>query len=326
MIQWAATAAPAAPGSIQTSTAGIIVTEAAIRIQDLTKFYGPHRGIEGLDLEIQRGEVFGFLGPNGAGKTTTIRLLLDLLRPTRGGASILGLDCRRDSKRVRRRIGYLPSEFTLYENLAGRQLLSFLGALRGGTDWSRVESLAGRLGCDLDRPIRALSHGNKQKLAVIQTFMDRAPILILDEPTTGLDPLVQQEFFGLLDEARRSGGTVFLSSHNLSEVEKVCDRVASVREGRLAAVDEIAALRHRALRIVEIVCERSPARSVFEELAGLSEVSVEGRVLRCRVQGSLGKLVAAATPYGIVDILSREPGLEELFLALYGGREGGRAG
>lgn len=293
----------------------------AIQTTDLTKFYGSQRGIEGVDLEVAQGEVFGFLGPNGAGKTTTIRLLLDLLRPSRGTARVMGLDSRTDSLRVRRSIGYLPSEYRLYENLSGRQMLSFLGGLGAEVDWPYAKELAERLGIDLGHNIRTLSHGNKQKLAIILAFLHRAPVLILDEPTTGLDPLVQQEFFGLVAEARVEGRTVFLSSHNLTVVERVCDRVASVRAGRLIAVHEIAAIRNGALRVVELTCARPLTAGTFAQLEGVGDLEVDGSVLRCSVQGSLGALIAAASPFEILDILSREPSLEEFFLAMYGDRK-----
>ena len=293
----------------------------AIATTDLTKYYGAHRGIEGVDLTVAQGEIFGFLGPNGAGKTTTIRLLLDLLRPTRGSARVLGLDCRAESRQVRRRIGYLPGEYRLYENLSGRRLLDFLGNLEGEIDWGRTADLADRLGIDLDRTIRTLSHGNKQKIAIIQAFQHRAPLLILDEPTTGLDPLVQQEFFGLLDEARDEGRTVFLSSHNLTEVERICDRVGSVIDGALVAVDDVAALRRDALRIVEVTCARPPAAADFAALDGLGDLEIEDNGLRCTMRGALGPLVACAAPFEIRDVLSRAPSLEEFFLARFGDPE-----
>ena len=299
----------------------------AIETIGLTKFYGHTRGIEAIDLTVRQGEVFGFLGPNGAGKTTTIRLLLDLIRPTCGQARILGLDCRRRSVEVRRQVGYLPGEYRLYENLNGRQLLGYLGRLGGGSDPEVAAStLAARLGADLQRPIRALSHGNKQKLAIVQAFMQEAPLLILDEPTTGLDPLVQQEFFALVGEVRAAGRTVLLSSHNLTEVERVCDRVASVRDGRLVAVEEMANLRGRELRLVTLTCARPLAATAFSEVPGLSDMVVDGVELHCTMHGPLGPLLAAAAPFEIVDILSREPSLEEFFLALYGERRSSDAG
>ena len=295
----------------------------AVDTVDLTRFYGSARGIEGLTLRVETGEVFGFLGPNGAGKTTTIRLLLDLIRPTRGQATILGRDCRRDSVAVRRRIGYLPGEYSLYENLTGRQLLAFLGGLRGGFAAGAVDTITDRLAVELDRPIRTLSHGNKQKLALLVAFAPQPDLLILDEPTTGLDPLVRQEFYGMVEDTRRAGRTVFLSSHDLTEVERMCDRVASVRDGRLIDVSEVGSLRERTMRIVEMTCIGPPEPGAFADLTGVTEIRVEGRRLRCRVRGAMGELIAAAQPFGIADLLSREPSLEELFLALYGRDEGG---
>ena len=239
---------------------------------------------------------------------------------------MLGLDCRRDSLQVRRSIGFLPSEFRLYENLSRRQLLGYLGGLGGDVDWSYVGELSDRLGIELNRSIRTLSHGNKQKLAIALAFLHRAPVMILDEPTTGLDPLLQQEFFDLVDEQRAAGSTVFLSSHNLTEVERVCDRVASVREGRLVAVEDVSAIRASAVRKVELTCARDLTVADFATIDGIGDLEVDGLVLRCTMRGPLGPLVAAAGAYEIVDILSREPNLEEFFLAMYGNRRQHHAG
>ncbi|MBU0740833.1 ABC transporter ATP-binding protein [bacterium] len=299
------------------------MNEPAIICRDLTRYYGPVRGIEGLDLRIERGEIFGFLGPNGAGKTTTIRLLLDLIRPTRGTASILGRDCRDESIATRRAVGYLPGEFNLYENLTGAQLMTYLASLRGGVDEALLRSLAERLGSDLTRPIGDLSHGNKQKLALLQAFAPRPELLILDEPTSGLDPLVRQVFHDLVREVRAEGRTVFLSSHDLSEVEKTCDRIASVGDGRLIAVEEVSALQERALRLVRLECAREPDAAVFAVLPDVDEVEAAGRWLQCRVRGPLGPLLAAASPFEVIDVISRKPSLEEFFLTLYG-REASR--
>jgi ABC-2 type transport system ATP-binding protein len=224
----------------------------AIVTRALTKTYGRARGVADLDLEVRPGEVFGYLGPNGAGKTTTLRLLLDLIRPTRGSATVLGLDSHREGRAIRRRVGYLPGDLRLYVSLSGRELLDYFGHLRGAIPRERAEALARRLDCDLGREIRALSSGNRQKLGLIQAFMSDPELLILDEPTNGLDPLVQQTFYELVLEARAAGRTVLLSSHILPEVERVCDRVGILREGRLVAVESIADLRARAVRRVEI--------------------------------------------------------------------------
>ena len=290
----------------------------AIEIKDLTKYYGSQRGVEGINLSVATGEVVGFLGPNGAGKTTTIRLLLDLLRPNRGTAQVLGLDCQKNGLKVRQRIGYLPGEYRLYENLSGKQLLGFLGNVGGRVDWPYTQELADRLEIDLSRSIRSLSHGNKQKLAIILAFQHRAPLLILDEPTNGLDPLVQKEFFNLVADARSEGRTVFLSSHNLTEVERACDRVASVREGRLVAVHKIDAIRDKALRVITMTCARPLDAQAFAHLEGLHHPEFDGPVLRASIRGSLGPVIAAAAPFEILDLLSHAATLEEFFLAMYG--------
>lgn len=290
----------------------------AIECTSLTKSYGTQRGIQDLDLTVQRGEVFGFLGPNGAGKTTTIRLLLDLIRPTSGKARILGHDCQKESREVRRLIGYLPGEYHLYENLTGAEAIRYLTSVGGQYNPIRVQDLADCLGADLSRPIRTLSHGNKQKLAIVLAFQENAPLLILDEPTTGLDPLVQQDFFGLINQVRRDGRTVFLSSHNLTEVERVCDKVAMIQEGRLLTTEDVAEIGRKAFRLVHIVCASSPSPEAFLDLEGIDELTVSDTNLECRVRGPLGQLLARAAEFEIVDVISREPSLEEFFLAQTG--------
>ncbi len=292
--------------------------DSAIRFDRLTKFYGQQRGVEDLDLEVKAGEVFGYLGPNGAGKTTTIRMLLDLIRPTRGKATILGLDVVRDSIEVRRRVGYVPGEPALYPNLTGEDLLVYLSSLRGGVDRRRVLDLAERLESDLGRRIGTLSRGNRQKIAVIRALMHEPEVLILDEPTSGLDPLMQEEFDKLVREASAAGTTVFLSSHILSEVEQVCDRVAIIRAGRLVAVEEIAVLKSRAFRSLEIEFAGQVPPEAFVDLDGVSNVVVADGRLRCDVSGPLDQLVKAAAQYNVVNLMTNEPSLEEIFLAHYG--------
>jgi ABC-2 type transport system ATP-binding protein len=214
---------------------------AAIRTSALTKDYGAGRGLFELDLQVSPQEVFGYLGPNGAGKTTTIRLLMGMLRPTRGSAYIFGLDCTRDSVEVKRKVGYLPGEIPQFGSLRGSEIVAYLGGMRGGVDRKRVRAIAERFDLDLNRRFREYSSGNKQKLAIVLAFMHKPDLLILDEPTSDLDPLNQQEFYALLRETRDDGATVFLSSHVLSEVEKVCDRVGIIRAGhlvRVATLDE----------------------------------------------------------------------------------------
>ncbi|WP_033341560.1 ABC transporter ATP-binding protein [Catenuloplanes japonicus] len=294
----------------------------AIRTEGLTKFYGDRRGIEGLDLEVRAGEVMGFLGPNGAGKTTSIRLLLDFLRPTRGHATVLGLDPRRDRASLHRRIGYLPGELAFPGRGRADDLLRFFADARGGVAWTHVTELAARLDVDLSRPVHAMSKGNKQKVGLVQAFMHRPALLILDEPTSGLDPLMQQEFLAMVRDARTDGQTVFMSSHVLAEVQHTADRVAIVRDGRLAAVERVESLGRRAVRTVEIHFADPVAPDEFAVLPGVSDVVVSGPVLTCTVDGRLDPLIKVAARHEVVDLLSAEPDLEETFLSYYYHSEG----
>src|SRR5438067_11858257 len=215
----------------------------AIRTSRLTKDYGAGRGLFDLDLQVAAQEVFGYLGPNGSGKTTTIRLLMGMIRPTSGSAYIFGLDCVRDAVDVKRKVGYLPGDIPQFGSLRGSRVVAYLGGMRGGVDRNVVRALSERFDLDLGRRFREYSSGNKQKLAIVLAFMHRPDLLILDEPTSGLDPLNQQEFYALLRETRDGGATVFFSSHVLSEVEHVCDRVGIIRDGRLVRVADLEELR-----------------------------------------------------------------------------------
>jgi ABC-2 type transport system ATP-binding protein len=297
------------------------VIDLVIETEALTKYYGKHLGIEDLTFSVRAGEVFGFLGPNGAGKTTTIRTLLDLIRPTRGRASIFGLDSHQEGIEIRRRIGYVPGELALYDRMDGADLLEFLGNLRGGVDPSRIRGLADRLGAELNRKIRTLSHGNKQKLGLIQAFMHDPGLVVLDEPTQGLDPLVQNEVHRMIREVRAQGRTVFLSSHDLSEVEALCDRVGIIRNGGLIAVEEVASLKARALRRLEIHFAAPVPAEAFARLPGVRDVEAVDSVVRCTVVGSLDALIKAASAHTVVNLISEEPSLEEIFLAYYGETE-----
>ena len=297
----------------------------AIDTHQLSKRYGSRLALAELDLSVERGEVFGFLGPNGAGKTTTIRTLLDLIRPSSGQATVLGLDSHTQSLEIRRRVGYLPGELALYDNLTGRELLRYVANLRGnrdrGVDSHDVESLIERLDLDPSRPIRGLSKGNKQKVGLVLAFMHRPELLILDEPTSGLDPLVQQEFHRLVLDAKAEGRTVFLSSHVLTEVERIADRVGILREGRLIAVDAVAAIRARARHHVDIRFGRPVPAEVFAGLPGVSEATIEGDHGSFAVEGSMDGLIKAAAGFEVVTIVSHEPDLEEVFLDYYRGSE-----
>ena len=291
---------------------------AVIEIEKLTKSYGPHRGVIDVDLTVSAGEIFGFLGPNGAGKTTTIRTLLDLIRPTAGRALVFGVESTADPVAIHRRIGYIPGEFTLYDRLTGGQTIEYFANLRGGVDPAYQRSLIERFDIDPKRRYRELSKGNKQKIGLVIALQHQPELLILDEPTSGLDPLVQQSFFELVREARADGRTVFLSSHILSEVERTCDRVAIIRDGRLVKVDRIEALRDLAHHEVELRFTGPVPSTVFEALPGVSEVTTEDHVLRMRVSGPITPVVRAAAGYELLDFVSREPTLEETFLAQYG--------
>ncbi|MFR9774859.1 ABC transporter ATP-binding protein [Micromonospora sp. MS34] len=291
--------------------------EPAVRTEGLVKTYGRSRALTGLDLRVERGEVYGFLGPNGAGKSTTIRLLLDLIRPTSGRIEVLGRDPRRDGVALRRRIGYLAGDFVVDGRQTARELLTYLGNLRGGVPAARIDELADRLDLDLGRRIRGLSKGNRQKVGVVQAFMHDPELLILDEPTTGLDPFLQQEFVAMVREVRTAGRTVLMSSHVMSEVQQTADRVGVIRDGRLVAVERVEELRERAVRRVEIHFADPVDPAEFAAVPGVSEVTVTGSTLRCRLDGRADALVKAAAGHTVIGLLSAEPDLEELFFDYY---------
>ncbi len=290
---------------------------AAILTEALTKKYGSRVGISGLDLEVRQGEVFGFIGPNGAGKTTTIRLLLDLLHPTSGRAQVLGLDAHKQSVAVRRSVGYLPGEFGLAPRVTARQLLRETAGLRGMRDLGVAEQLAGRLGLDLDLPAGRLSRGNRQKTGIIQALFHSPALAILDEPTTGLDPLVQETFLQLLREARAEGRTVFLSSHILSEVERVCDRVAIVRGGHLAALETTESLLEKRRKRVTLVFASPVDAAPFAALPGVTDVYADGNAIWLRVGDSIDAVVKLAARHTILDLNVEHPSLDEVFLGYY---------
>jgi ABC-2 type transport system ATP-binding protein len=297
---------------------------AIIQTEKLTKSYGEHRGIIDIDLQVNEGEAFGFLGPNGAGKTTTIRTLLDHIRPTSGRALVFGIETTADPVAIHRRVGYLPGEFTLYDKLTGGQTIEYFANLRGGVDGPYQADLIARLDVDPTRKFKEYSKGNKQKIGLIVALQHRPDLLVLDEPTSGLDPLVQQTFYEVIREAKAEGRTIFLSSHILSEVEKTCDRVAIIRDGRLIKVDRVEALRDLAHHQVELRFAGEVPMGAFAALPGVSDVSTEGNVLRLRVSGPITPVVREASQYELLDFVSREPSLEETFLAMYG-HEAGQA-
>ena len=291
----------------------------AIETAGLTKYYGGQRGIEELDLRVERGEVFGFLGPNGAGKTTTIRLLLDLIRPTRGRAAVAGLDTRAQSVEVRRLTGYLPGELRPPAKSTAIGFITFLGNLRGGVDPTAIGALAERLELPLERRIGDLSKGHKQKVGVVAAFMHDPELLILDEPTDGLDPLRRMDVLELIRERAAAGRTVFLSSHDLAEVEHAASRVGIVRDGSLVAVESIAALKERAIRRVEVRLA-DPAAEVerLRDIPGVHDMTLHDGVVRLRIEGPMDALIKELARVPVQTLTSEPPELDEIFLSYYG--------
>jgi ABC-2 type transport system ATP-binding protein len=296
----------------------------AITTFGLTKDYGAGHGVFDLTLEVHRGEVFGFLGPNGAGKSTTMRLLLDLIRPTAGRAAVLGHDVREDGIATRGLIGFLPGDLRLPSKLRGRDVLDHLAALRGGVDPAVRDALIDRFDAQVDRPVGDLSTGNRQKLGLIQAFMHQPELLILDEPITGLDPLVQQEFHRLLREVAADGRTVFLSSHTLSEVERVADRVAILRDGRLVSLDSVNHLRDIAVRRLEVELDDEAPVGELRGVPGVYDVSCEGGRIVIAYEGAPDALVKALAGHRVSALRTRDDDLEHIFLGYYRG-DGGRS-
>jgi ABC-2 type transport system ATP-binding protein len=294
---------------------------AIIEVESLTKSYGSKRGITNVSFQVEEGEVFGFLGPNGAGKTTTIRLLMALLHADAGTARIAGLDVWQQSVEIKRLTGYLPGELSLDPNLTGGQLLEYFGHLRGGIDQAYLKQLIARLDCDPSRKFRQYSSGNKRKIGIIQAFMHRPRLLILDEPTNGLDPLNQQEFDRMVKEVRDEGRTVFLSSHILSEVEQTCTRVAIIREGRLVRVGSVVELKDIKRYEITITFANPVPAEAFKTLDGVAQVEQlsDGHALRLTMQSEADAVIKKASQYAVVTLTSHEPSLEDIFLRYYEG-------
>jgi ABC-2 type transport system ATP-binding protein len=292
------------------------MTAIVLRTERLTKRYGALDALHELNLEVSPGAVVGYLGPNGAGKTTTIRLLLGLIRPTAGRAEIFGLDCWQQAVEAHTRLAYVPGEENLWPGLTGAETLHLMGRVHGRVDETYRDELVARFDLDVSKKVRAYSRGNRQKVVLIAALMTRAPLLLLDEPTSGLDPLMEQVFRESVREAREHGQTVFLSSHSLSQVEALCDRVAILRAGKLIEHGSLAEMRHLSARTVE--ASFAGAVPDLSRVAGVSAVVTEGRSVRCHVRGSVEPLLKVLADAGVTELLSREPSLEELFLALYG--------
>jgi ABC-2 type transport system ATP-binding protein len=294
-----------------------VAVTAVIRAEKLTKHYGRDRGVVDLTFDVEAGEVFGFLGANGAGKTTTIRLTLDLIRPTRGRIELFGLDPRRDVA-LRRRVGYLPGDLRLYERMTARELMTYFAHLRGMRDVGETTALADRLDLALDRPIQTLSKGNRQKVGLVQAFMHQPDLLVLDEPTAGLDPLVQQTFYELIGEAKSRGAGVFLSSHVLPEVQHIADRVGLIRDGRLMLVAGVDDLRARGLSRLAVTFATPPPPSAFADVAGAREIERNGHTILFSLEGEADALVKALARHRVVAVDSHEADLADIFLTLYG--------
>jgi ABC-2 type transport system ATP-binding protein len=294
------------------------MSAAAIEIDGLTKLYDNSRGIQDLTMSVEQGEVFGFLGPNGAGKTTTIRTLLDLLHPTAGSARIFGLDSHRDSVAIRARIGNLPGDFGFGKHTSGQEALALVARLRGVTDLGYADALAVRFHADLARPIGELSRGNRQKIGLILALFHQPELLIFDEPTGGLDPLMQEEFLSLVGEERDRGATVFLSSHELDEVERLCDRVAIIGAGRLIATERMADLLSRTQRHVSVRFAEPVDSGELAALPGVSALSADGPAISFTVSGELDRVVKALSRHPVADLEVVHPTLEEVFLSYYG--------
>jgi ABC-2 type transport system ATP-binding protein len=292
----------------------------AIRTEDLSKTFGSTEALADLNLEVPVGEVLGYLGPNGAGKTTTIRLLLGLVNATRGRAEIFGVDCQADPVETHRRVAYVPGEASLWPSLTGAETLHLLGRVQGRVDTAYRDTLVERFDLDPSKKVRAYSKGNRQKLILIAGLMTRADLLLLDEPTAGLDPLMERTFRACINEARERGQTVFLSSHILAEVEALCDRIAILRAGHLAEVGTLEQLRH--LSALQVEAELDGAVPDLSRIPGVSAVEVDGNRVRCQVTGPTEELLRVLAPAGVRRLLSREPSLEELFLAHYGAQDG----
>jgi len=283
----------------------------------LTRSFGPNRGIIDVDLHVEPGEIFGFLGPNGAGKSTTIRILMGLYHSSSGTSKVLGLDPRRDAVEIHRRTGYLPGELVVHPRLTGREVLERFGSARGMRDTTYRDELVERFGAEVDRPTQTLSKGNKQKLGIVLAFMHRPELLVLDEATSGLDPLLQQEFISLLRETAAEGRTVFLSSHDLDEVQRVVHRLAIIREGRIVVTDTVDGLRAHAPRTIELTFDRDTDTTALACLDGVELEPADPRGVRLTITGPVAPVLRAIAPLDPVDLLARPADLDELFLGYY---------
>ncbi|MBJ7458435.1 MAG: ABC transporter ATP-binding protein [Thermoleophilaceae bacterium] len=291
--------------------------ETVIQTRGLTKSFGSSRAIEDVTLDIERGEVFGLLGPNGAGKSTTLRCLLGLLKPTSGTCSIFEHDAWHDRVEAHRHIGVLPSDFAYEKELTGRKVLQLFARLRGIPVDERADALAERLHADLDRPQKELSRGNQQKIGLILALAHDPDIVIMDEPTAGLDPLMQEEFLRILAEISALGRTVLLSSHNMAEVERACDRVAMIHQAKVLEIATVSSVLERSPKEVHAIFAAPPSLGRFASIDGVSAARVDGNALELRVRGNVDAVVRAAAELEIVDFVCERPSLEAAFVQLY---------
>ncbi|HPR10338.1 MAG TPA: ABC transporter ATP-binding protein [Candidatus Saccharibacteria bacterium] len=296
---------------------GDLQANTPLKMTNLTKLYGQYRGVKNINLTLQHGEVFGFLGPNGAGKSTTIRTILNFITPSEGSATIYGLDSVKDSVEIKNNIGYLAGDIALYDNMTGRNLLKFLTRLGKQTDWAYVDELARRLDANLVRPIHTLSKGNVQKIGLIQAFMHKPSLLILDEPTSGLDPLMKQVFYDMVAELKAQGKTIFVSSHDLTEVQKICDRAAFIRQGKLIAIEDIQTAKAINLRKYRARFAKKVDAKPFVHLANVSDVEVAGDELTLTVTGSIEAFITELAKHKPQDLNEQEVALEDLFIHYY---------
>lgn len=300
------------------------MTDYVIETNALSVYYGRHRGILDVDLRVEKGEVFGFLGPNGAGKTTTQRVLMDIIRPTAGEARIFGKDCQKEGVAARERVGYLPGELSLYDNMTARRFFKMYHSLqKTNTDPNYWRTLTDRLDLDTSRKMRQYSRGNKQKVGVVAAFMNKPDLLILDEPTTGLDPLVQQTVMELVREASAAGATVFFSSHILPEVQAVCDRVGIIRDGQLVTTERVEDLTRQHFKRIRFSFATMPQADAFTQLE-VRETARDEQSITLEIYERLDRVMETAVPFGIIDIETIPVSLEEIFLAFYGKGNGGR--
>jgi len=288
-----------------------------IQTKNLTKYYGKTLGCKNLNLSIKEGEVFGFLGPNGAGKTTTIRLLLDLIRPTKGSAKIFNKDVRKDSIKIKENIGNLPGDASMYGKMRGIDFLNYLERFHKNNRSNYKLELANKLDLDLKRKIKNHSKGNRQKLGVIQALMSKPKLIIFDEPTTSLDPLIQQKFYKIILDLKKKGHTIFFSSHILSEVEKICDRVGIIREGEIVAIKSIPELRKEKIHYLRVLLKEKVSPEEFEKLKGVIKVEEENKHLVITYKGNINALIKKLAKYTISDLGFKETNLESIFLDYY---------